>query len=267
MQNRNSDPLVSIVAPMYNLEEFIYETITSVLNQTYSNFELILVDDRSQDNTVNVVRNFDDNRIKLILNEKNIGAGETRNIGIRESKGDFIAFLDADDLWYPEKLEKQISFMRETGSLVCYTKYDVIDKNSFVYAGCGHIPKRATYHKILRRNYIRTSSLVYDISGVGGKVYFPKIRKRQDMLLFLDLIKRAGKADLLPEVTCSYRMHPGGISAKKRSLLPYQWAAYRYEEKLPIFYCVFLMTAWFVLAGSATLNRKAKERKARKAMS
>lgn len=265
---KNTDlPLVSIIAPMYNIESFVIETINSVLNQTYSNFELILIDDKSPDNTVKEVKNFDDPRIRLIVNEQNLGAGETRNVGIRAATGDMIAFLDADDRWYPQKLEKQISFMQETGSAICYTLYDVIDANGRVYADCGYIPDTATYHRILRRNYIRTSSLLFDVKKVGGKVYFPTIRKRQDMLLFLDLIKRVGRADLLAEVTCSYRMHPGGISANKRSVIPYQWAAYRNEEKLPLAYCVFLMAAWFTLAGAATLRRRMKERKSRQTLS
>ncbi|AZV79334.1 glycosyltransferase family 2 protein [Parasedimentitalea marina] len=258
MNNMPDQPFVSIVAPMYNLDSFIAETIQSVLSQTYTNFELILVDDCSSDETLARVQSFRDSRIKLILNEENKGAGETRNVGIRAARGNLIAFLDADDLWYPNKLMSQLAFMDRTGSAVCYTLYDVINAQGVVYADCGYVPKKATYHQILRRNFIRTSSLIFNVDKVGGKVYFPKIRKRQDMLLFLDLIKRVGQANLLDEVTCSYRLHSGGISANKKSVIPYQWAAYRHEEKLSLPYSAVLMSAWFVLAGYATLRRRMK---------
>lgn len=259
----NSGPLISIIAPMHNLEAFISETIRSVLAQTYSNFELILVDDQSSDNTVAVVQTFEDPRIRLIVNEKNVGAGQARNNGLEAATGEYIALLDADDLWYPHKLQAQVDFMAARDIAFSYTLYDVIDKDSHVYADCGRVPAKAPYHKILRRNFIRTSSVMYDVRKMGGEIYFPEIRKRQDMLFFLALIKKAGPARLLNDVTCSYRMHPGGISANKRSLIPYQWAAYRREEKLSVAYSSFLIVAWFVLAGSATMRRRLKERLAR----
>lgn len=264
MQMSSDRPLVSVIVPVYNLESFVQETIDSVLSQTYDNFELILIDDRSDDQTVALIKAYTDPRVKLIVNATNQGAGETRNAGLHAAQGQLIAFLDGDDRWYPDKLQSQIDFMAKTGCAVCYTRYDIIDANSVVYAGSGHVPAKATYHRILRRNFIRTSSLAFDVQKVGGKVFFPKIRKRQDMLLFLNLIKRAGPARLLDKVSCSYRMHPGGISANKRSLIPYQWAAYRHEEKLSLAYSSFLMVAWFVLAGSLTLRRRIKEQFAAK---
>lgn len=259
----DQNPLISIIAPMYNLESFIEETIQSVLNQTYQNFELIVVDDRSTDETVAVVNTFNDARIKLIENKTNVGAGQSRNNGIEAATGQFIALLDADDMWYPNKLLAQLNFMTTKDIAFCYTLYDVVDKDSRVYADCGRMPAKATYHQILRRNFIRTSTVMFNVSKMGGKVYFPTIRKRQDMLFFLALMKKAGPAHLWSEITCSYRMHPGGISANKRNLIPYQWAAYRHEEKLSLGYSSFLMVAWFVLAGTITLRRRLKERMAK----
>lgn len=261
MSNSECEPLVSIVAPMYNLGPFIVETINSVLCQTYSNFELILVDDKSTDDTVQKVQDFNDQRIKLIVNDVNVGAGETRNKGIAAASGKFIALLDADDVWYPHKLRTQMDFMANKNIAFCYTLYDIIDRDSRVYSDCGKVPRSATYHKILRKNYIRTSTVLFDVEKIGGKIFFPKIRKRQDMLFFLALIKKSGPARLLANVTCSYRMHPDSVSANKRSLIPYQWAAYRQEEKLSLIYSTFLMVAWFALAGSMTLKRRLKARK------
>lgn len=264
MENSEFKPLVSIIAPMYNLEPFIDETIESVLAQTYQNFELILVDDSSSDDTVKKVQEFKDPRIRLIVNEKNQGAGRTRNRGIEIATGDYIALLDADDLWYPHKLQTQIEFMTSNNVAFSYTLYDVMDKYGRVYAGCGHVPSNATYHKILRRNFIRTSSVIYEVKRLEGVIYFPTIRKRQDMLFFLALIKKTGPARLLNNVTCSYRMHPGSISSNKRSLIPYQWNAYRHQERLSLAYSSFLMAAWFALAGTATLQRRWKETKTRR---
>ena len=255
-KENDKEPLVSIVTPMYNIETFIEHTINSVLNQTYHNFELILVDDCSTDNTLEIVKGFSDDRIQLLINVENQGAGRSRNKGLSAAKGDYIAYLDADDIWHPEKLEKQIKFAKKTGAAIIYTKYDIIDSTGKVYAESGDIPVKATYHQLLRHCFIRTSSLIYDVEKCGGKVFFPDILKRQDFLMFLNLIKRFGYANLLDEITCSYRLHPNGISANKRSLIPYQWAAYRHEEKLPLPYCLFLMMNWFIRSGKVTIERK-----------
>ena len=121
------DGLVSIIMPSWNTERFIAETIQSVLDQTYTNGELIIVDDCSSDNTDEVVASFKDERIKYLHNEKNSGAALTRNKALREAKGEWIAFLDSDDLWMPEKLEKQIYFMESNGYAFSYTSYEEID--------------------------------------------------------------------------------------------------------------------------------------------
>jgi teichuronic acid biosynthesis glycosyltransferase TuaG len=251
--------LVSIIAPMHNLSKFIGSTIESVLAQTYSNFEFILIDDRSSDNTIEIVETYKDDRIKLIKNTTNLGAGGSRNVGVAAARGKYIAFLDGDDLWYPQKLENQISFMRKRLASVVYTRYDIIDSNGTVYANSGAMPNEATYHKLLRHCFIRTSSLIYDIEGVGGKVYFSKIRKRQDFIMFLALIKRVNTAHLLDEITCSYRLHPEGISGKKSKNIKFQWAAYRTEEKLSLPYSAFLMANWFIRAGKVVIKRKIQE--------
>ncbi|MEF2843823.1 MAG: glycosyltransferase family 2 protein [Catenibacterium sp.] len=124
------DGLVSIIMPSWNTERFIAETIQSVLDQTYTNWELIIVDDCSSDNTDELVASFKDERIKYLHNEKNSGAALTRNKALREAKGEWIAFLDSDDLWMPEKLEHQIDFMNKNGHSLSFTEYEKIDEDS-----------------------------------------------------------------------------------------------------------------------------------------
>lgn len=131
MENeRIVDGLVSIIMPSWNTDKFIAETIQSVIDQTYTNWELIIVDDCSSDNTNQIVASFEDKRIKYLHNEKNLGAALTRNKALREAKGEWIAFLDSDDLWMPEKLEHQIDFMNENGYSLSFTEYEKIDEDS-----------------------------------------------------------------------------------------------------------------------------------------
>ena len=124
------DDLVSIIMPSWNTGEFIAESIQSVLNQTYTNWELIIIDDCSSDDTDQIIESFNDERIKYLKNEKNCGAALTRNRGLREARGEWIAFLDSDDLWMPEKLEHQIDFMKKNGYSLSFTEYEKIDEDS-----------------------------------------------------------------------------------------------------------------------------------------
>ena len=144
------DGLVSIIMPSWNTERFIAETIQSVIDQTYTNWELLIVDDCSTDNTDEVVASFKDDRIKYFHNEKNSGAALTRNRAMREARGEWIAFLDSDDLWMPEKLEKQIAFMKENGYTLSYTEYEKIDEDSkplnIYVSGPEKVNKRKMYN-------------------------------------------------------------------------------------------------------------------------
>lgn len=144
------DGLVSIIMPSWNTERFIAETIQSVLDQTYTNWELIIVDDCSSDNTDEVVASFKDERIKYLHNKKNSGAALTRNKALREAKGEWIAFLDSDDLWMPEKLEHQIDFMNKNGYSLSFTEYEKIDEESkplnIYVSGPDKVNKRKMYN-------------------------------------------------------------------------------------------------------------------------
>lgn len=142
------DGLVSIIMPSWNTERFIAETIQSVIDQTYKNWEMIIVDDCSKDNTDTVVASFKDNRIKYLHNEKNLGAALTRNKAMREAQGEWIAFLDSDDLWTSEKLEHQINFMKKNGYSLSFTEYEKIDEESKPLNIYVSGPEKVNKHKI-----------------------------------------------------------------------------------------------------------------------
>ena len=173
-------PLVSIITPMYNSEKFILKTIESIVNQTYSNWELLLIDDGSTDNTIQIVEDFKlkYTNIKLFQNPTNLGAAQSRNKGILEAKGDYIAFLDADDLWKPIKLDLQTQFMQTHNCDVSFSSYEQIDESGKpLYKLVQALPK-LTYNKYLKTNYIGNLTGMYNAKTLG-KITSPDLRKRQ----------------------------------------------------------------------------------------
>lgn len=219
------EPLVSIIMPAYNSEMHISESIKSVMQQTYKNWELLITDDRSTDNTQQIVNTFaeTDHRIKLFINERNGGAGVARNNSIKQANGRFIAFLDSDDLWQPTKLEKQISFMLKNGYAFTYTAYQKFSQNNLL--GVVNPPNYTTYSSLLSSNVIGCLTAVYD-AGLLGKNYMPLIRKRQDMGLWLEILKNTEKAFCLNEVLSLYRID-SGMTQNKFKILKWQWRFYR----------------------------------------
>ena len=220
--------LVSIITPTFNSEKYIVETIQSVLNQTHTNWELLIIDDASTDNTLEIIEELKakENRIKVFKFQTNVGAGTTRNKGIEEAQGDYIAFLDADDLWEPNKLEKQLKFMKENNVAVSYSSYSLIDEKG---AALNKIVKALPYldkRKIAKANYIGNLTGMYD-AKVLGKIYMPTIRKRQDWGLWFRCIERADKAYGIDEVLARYRVRKHSISSNKLNLLKYNYLFYR----------------------------------------
>lgn len=214
---------------MFNSEFFISETINSVINQTYTNWELFLIDDGSTDDTIEVANQFLSKfqNIKLLKNDKNLGTAISRNKGIEASKGDFIAFLDADDLWKPQKLEIQIEFMQTENCLVCFSSYEQINEvgkplNKLIKA----LPE-LTYHKLLKSNYIGNLTGIYN-AAVLGKIKAPNLRKRQDWLLWLSAIKKSGNpAKSIQESLAYYRVRKESMSSNKMNLLKHNYWVYR----------------------------------------
>ncbi len=214
---------------MFNSEAFVTETINSVINQSYTNWELLLVDDKSTDKTVETVKAFMEEypNVRLLVNETNSGAAISRNKGIMEAKGEYIAFLDADDLWKPEKLEKQLAFMQAENCEVSFTSYEQIDEegkplNKLIMA----LPI-LSYEKYLKSNYIGNLTGIYNARTLG-KITSPNLRKRQDWLIWLAAIKKSGKpAKGVQESLAYYRVRENSMSSNKFNLLKYNYAVYK----------------------------------------
>ena len=207
--------LVSIIMPSWNTGKFIADSINSVIHQTYQNWELLIVDDCSTDNTDDIVSSFSDQRIKYIKNEKNLGAALTRNRAMREAHGEWIAFLDSDDLWEPLKLEKQIGFMLENGIVFSYHEYAKIDENSKPLNIFVSGPQIVDKRRIYRYDYIGQLTMMYSAKHFG-LIQIKDIKKNNDYAIRLQLFKKDGtQCFLIRENLASYRVRKSSISHDK----------------------------------------------------
>lgn len=231
--------LVSIITPSYNSSNFIERTIKSLLSQSYQNWELIIIDDCSTDNSCDVIQKYadQDNRIQLIKLKKNSGAAVARNTGIEHASGRFIAFLDSDDTWHPEKLHKQINFMLEHDYAFSYTQYHQVNEKGETI-GYLYFPEKTTYKNLLKTCVIGCLTAMYDTEKIG-KVYFPLIRKRQDFALWLKILKMVPYAYCVPEDLASYTVRSNSISSNKFKAAQYNWHLYRNIERLSIFLSIY----------------------------
>lgn len=225
----NKMPLVSIITPSYNSEDFISQTIHSIINQTYSNWELLITDDCSSDSTVKVINSFiqSDKRIKLFVSNHNSGAGVARNNSIKHAQGKFIAFCDSDDQWLPKKLEKQIAFMQENDLQFSYSSYKVCNEEDKI-VGSVICPKEITFRKMLKNCYVGCLTAIYDCEKLG-KMYMSKIRNRQDWVLWLNILKNSGPAMGLTEPLAIYKERSSSISSNKLKQFKFNWNVYRKE--------------------------------------
>lgn len=237
-------PLVSIITPCWNAADFVAATIASVAAQEFQDWEHIIVDDASSDGTVALLNEHSarDPRIKVIALSDNGGAAVARNEAIDAARGRFIAFLDADDLWLPNKLAVQIDYMLKTGTPFTFSSYQVIDEQGN-QRGTVTVPPRVTYGQILRNNTIGCLTAVYD-TQYFGKVKMPLIRKRQDLGLWLRLLKRGSNAEGLSEILAQYRIRPGSISHNKAIAARFTWELYRNVEKLPLPIAVYYFSCY-----------------------
>lgn len=225
------EPLVSIITPAYNVEKYIEQTINSVLNQTYKNWEMIIVEDCSKDNTFKLIQNLSkrDTRIKIYQNKRNSGVSFTRNRAIDIAQGKYIAFLDADDLWDKEKLEKQIQFMEKNDILLSYSSYRKINSDGSI-RGNINVPLKLDYDEILKNCMISCITGVYNQEELG-KYYF-KNMKAEDYIYWLEMIKKIEFAYGIEEPLASYRVLENSRSSNKIDIVRYHWRIYYEIEKL-----------------------------------
>lgn len=231
--------LVSIIMPSYNTASFIEETIQSVLNQTYTNWELIIVDDCSTDNTNEVVDTIKDCRIHYLKNEKNSGAAISRNKALREAKGQWIAYLDSDDLWMPEKLEKQIKFMEENGYVFSYTNYEEIDVDGYKTGVKVTGPKKITKTGMFNYCWPGCLTVMYDANKIG-LIQIEDIKKNNDYAMWLKVCRKAD-CYLLDEILGQYRKgRVGSVSTHSiRTMIGWHYKLYREAEDMGILSSLF----------------------------
>lgn len=226
--------LVSIITPCYNSAKFISETIESIIQQTYSNWELIITDDCSTDNSVEIIRNYMniDNRIKLSIMEHNNGAGICRNHSIKAARGRYIAFCDSDDSWFPDKLEKQLRLMHEKDCGLVYSSFMTMDETGHVN-GIVVCMNSISYNSIKRDDGIGCLTAMYDTAKLG-KMYMSHVRKRQDWGLWIEILNRTKIAYGVKEPLAYYRIREQSLSRNKIGLIKHNINIYRKILKYPV---------------------------------
>jgi len=228
--------LVSVIVPVYNAERFIKETIQTVLDQTYTNWELILIDDKSTDDSIKLITPYlkKDKRIKLLRNKTNLHAALTRNKGIKAATGHFIAFLDADDLWAPSKLMKQLAFMHKNNCAFSFTGYEFANAAGVPNGKKVHVPATISYKQALKNTIISTITVMFNMTKLSKKdVYMPDVRS-EDTATWWKLLKVVGIAYGLNEILSTYRRNQLTLSSNKIKAAMRTWALYRQIEELYI---------------------------------
>lgn len=225
---------VSIITPVYNAERYLADAIASVCAQTFIDWELIVFDDASQDGTLRVARRYADadNRIQIYGVATRGGAASARNSALQFAKGCLVAFLDADDRWHPQKLERQLAFMTANDAALSFTAYRRIDANGRELGVIG-VPARVSYRELLARPWIGCSTAIFDRRHLGDRL-MPDIPRRQDYAFWLSILREVPCAYGLNEVLADYRVHAKSLSSNKLIAALDTWKMYRSVEKLPL---------------------------------
>lgn len=230
------DIKVSIITPVFNSDKFLAQTIESVLAQTHWNWELLLTDDCSTDNSISIIKAYSikDPRIKYTRLSINSGSGVARNTSIKSANGDVIAFLDADDLWDPIFLEKSLTIMEEKQAGIVFSSYRRLSEDLKKNLGDFIVPDMTDYHNMLKSCAISCLTGMFHIGRCQGKAFMPDIRKRQDYCLWLNLLKKVDCAYGIKDVLATYRIRNDSISRNKLKAALYQWYVYREMEQLSL---------------------------------
>lgn len=240
------DGLVSIITPAYNAEKFIVETLESVLHQTYPCWEMLVIDDGSEDATPAILQQYAQKDSRIIpVRQENAGSSAARNTGIRQAKGRYIVLLDADDLWEPEFLEKQLKFMEEKNALLVHSSFKRINEQGKEILNPFICRAEVTFKQMLIKNHIQCMTGIYDTSKYG-KVYLHEELKslRDDYAYWVDIIQKTGIAYGNPEVLASYRIFTASTTGRKAKLIRIQYQFYRNHLKLGVFRSLFNTFYW-----------------------
>lgn len=237
-------PVVSVIIPAYNCELYLRHAVESALNQTFAELEVLVLDDCSTDRTLALAHQLaqSDNRVKVFSNPQNIGVAETRNRGIQLSKGEYIAFLDGDDIWMPEKLAKQLVRVQQTSSILCYASYSFIDSMGKPVGQPYMVPQTTTYRKLLCENTIGCSTVLLKKEALNS-LRFNSIYFHEDYALWLALLRGGGTSCGLTEVLTYYRT--GGRSSNKWKSAKNRWIIYRQGEKMTFLKSLMYLGVYF----------------------
>lgn len=245
MEEQNVGPLVSVIMPAYNAEEFIEEAIASVLAQSVQDWELIVIDDCSQDKTREIVEAFTqkDRRIRLIMNEKNSGTARTRNRGLDVFSGQYVALLDSDDYWHPQLLEKMLAHARQTQADITYCSYEIVDEHGNKLCNDFIVPAETDFRKSMVRNVISCSTVLLT-KEIAQANRFPTDIYHEDIALWFQLLRDGATARGVPDILASYRQRQNSKTASKIKSAGKRWVIYRKYLKLPVMQCVALLAEY-----------------------
>ena len=240
-----NQPLVSVIMPCYNMEKYIAATIHSVQQQTCQHWELLIVDDASTDGTADIVRShqIQDDRIHFVVKPKHSGIADTRNQCISMAKGRFLAFLDADDLWHPEKLEQQLQFMKERNIGFSYSSYDCVDEEGKPLEKMVKSAGNLDYDAYLHNTIIGCSTVMINTTIIGN-VFVPNFRTSEDTATWLNILKKGFLAYAIEQPLTSYRIRQHSASSNKLKASSDLWRVYRKNEKLPLFKAVACFSSY-----------------------
>lgn len=234
--------LVSVIMPSYNSSKYISESINSVLTQSYSDWELLIYDDNSIDNTIEIVDQYIANnrgKIYLFKGRENLGAAKARNFLLKKAKGQFIAFLDSDDIWEYNKLKLQVEFLIKNNIDFCFTAYKKMNEDGVISNSIITPPVDVTYNELLLTNVVGCSTVLFDRIKAGDFL-FPDIRKRQDFALWLEMLKSGAIFKGMSDCLVIYRVRKNSISSNKIKAACYNWYVYRKIEKINIIKSLYI---------------------------
>ena len=237
MNEEYIEDLVSIVLPVYNCEKFLEETIKTIQNQTYTNWEALFVNDCSKDKSAEIIKeaSIKDNRIKLINLNENSVAAIARNTGMEKARGRYIAFLDSDDLWDKEKLEKQLKFIKEGNYAFTFTSYEFVTEDGTKTGKIVRVPDKINYKQALKNTTIFTSTVIFDAKTLGKElIKMPNVKRGQDSATWWKVLKNGNIAYGLDENLSFYRRSENTLSSNKFKALKRTWNLYRNVEHLSI---------------------------------
>ena len=251
------DELISIIVPVYNAEKFIRETMDCVIAQTYPCWELLLVEDGSRDNSVEIIetyiRDSGEERIRLICQPENMGAAKARNRGLQEAKGRYIAYLDADDLWLPEKLEHELAFIREKDAAFVFTGYEFADENGKGTGKIVHVPETLNYRQALSNTTIFTTTVMFDTQKISKELLEMPVIKSEDTALWWKVLRNGYTAFGLDENLVKYRRPGKSLSSNKLEAVRRIWNLYRKAEGMGVVDSAWHFCFWAVRAVSRRL--------------